>query len=179
MEEFHEFSSNGDRESAVRCIHSLKGILGTLGAKELQEKARIIEAGLQHDTHGLEGLLNDLDFDLALLFAAIDGISLEESKVADNMALDSIQAINFAEVDTLVKQARKQLEQFDAEVDNTMIEIRHCLKEHRRLLQGLQAVEACLQGYDYEQGLAEFNRWDNVYLKLYLKKSHELQDKAF
>lgn len=174
MEDIRDFFSKGDKESASRCVHSLKGILGTLGAKELQEKTRLIEANMHHDAGGLETLLNDLDFDLALLFAAIDGLPTEEEKSADDRAAESIQPIDFAELDALVKTAHRQLEEFDAGIENTIAKLRYILREHCRLVRALEMVEKCLQGYDYEQGLVEFDRWDNVYLKLYLEKNHEL-----
>lgn len=175
MEEIRDFLSKGDKDSAIRSAHSLKGILGTLGAKELQEKTRIIEASMHHDAAGLEALLNDLDFDLVLLFAAIDSLLIEENKAATKAA-DNVRPIDFAELDALVKGARRQLEEFDAGVENTIAKLHDVLREHHRLVQGLEMVEKCLQGYDYEQGLVEFDRWGNVYLKLYLDKNHELQE---
>jgi signal transduction histidine kinase/CheY-like chemotaxis protein len=65
--------SEGDREAAERTAHSLKGVAGTLGAAELQQRAEGVESAIREnsDESTTEELLQSVDQELSRLVSAI------------------------------------------------------------------------------------------------------------
>jgi len=59
--------ANGDRSTAERLAHTLKGVAGNIGASELQQMAELVETGIRN---GLT--LQSVDSDLATLTLALD-----------------------------------------------------------------------------------------------------------
>jgi|GEM_PF-1621144 two-component system, sensor histidine kinase and response regulator len=67
----HTLLARNDTEGAERAAHSLKGVAGTLGAKNLQEHAATLEASLTESDVNVDDQLTALDQELRALVAQI------------------------------------------------------------------------------------------------------------
>jgi two-component system sensor histidine kinase/response regulator len=70
---FREALAAGDRATAERLVHTLKGIAGTLGAETLQDSADILEKCVKNNESGeIDTRLASVDTELAAFIAIID-----------------------------------------------------------------------------------------------------------
>jgi len=70
---FREALAAGDRATAERLAHTLKGIAGTLGAETLQDSAGILEKCVKNNESGeIDTWLTNVDTELAVFIAIID-----------------------------------------------------------------------------------------------------------
>ena len=147
-----------DWERAERMAHTLNGLLGTLGAKELQDKAAELNAAIRgRMSVQIESLLPIVEAELARLFAAIDrAIQLRAAeKLADDEVPDTVGPINMEELASLIRQAKSQLEKFDSGVEDTVARIRQVVCGNDAMEEALAPVERCISSYKYERGLVE------------------------
>ncbi|TAN53189.1 MAG: response regulator [Methylococcaceae bacterium] len=151
--------AGGDTGQAGRLVHTLKGILGTLGANALHDAARQLEQDLAQDAGGrAETTLAELAQGLDALFAAIDRVlpqqtpaPLETNPVDQPFLMDDLRA--------LIQQAREKLEEFDSGVEETMGALQRLIKGDAAMIHSLDAVNRCLRDYDYEKALVELSAW--------------------
>ena len=147
-----------DWKETERLVHTLKGLLGTLGAEKLNDKATELETAIKDRVHvQVESLLTVVDTELKKLLAAIDRalqLRAEEKGVNAGVA-DTADPVNMEELTSLIRQARSQLEQFDSSVEDTVARIRQMAGGDAAMKQALVSVERCVSGYNYEQGLIE------------------------
>jgi len=138
--------------------HTLKGLLGTLGAEKLKDNATELEAAILGKMNTrIESLLTIVDAELKNLLAAIDRALQSRAAEKDAKAWPAVSAapINMEELASLFRQAKSQLEQFDSGVDDTMALIRQMVSEDASMKEALAAVERCTSSYNYEQGIIE------------------------
>lgn len=149
----------GNQERAVRLVHTLKGLSGTLGAEALQAQALTVEMALSAGSYAeAEVGLGELDKELAALFAAIDqALPQAESVSAAGSQADS--RLDREALAELIQRARTQLEEFDAGVEETVAQIRLLLKDRPPMLCALDAVAHNIGAYDYEKALVELAAW--------------------
>ncbi|MBT7862512.1 MAG: response regulator, partial [Gemmatimonadetes bacterium] len=82
IETVRSLRAEGDAEGATRAAHSLKGVAGTLGAGELQERAAALEAALKAGTADveIEPLLAHVDSELSRLLGALAVVFSDETE---------------------------------------------------------------------------------------------------
>ena len=68
--ETREYLARGDRESAVRQLHTLRGAAGYLGAVDLVQSAQVLEVAIANQDPDLDSLINGFDQKLAALLKA-------------------------------------------------------------------------------------------------------------
>ncbi len=149
-----------DWKKAGRLTHTLKGLLGTLGAIKLNGKAAELEAAIHGKANVLiEPLLVAVDLELTQLFAAIDrALQLQAAtKGADGEFADMTDPVNMAELTNLIHQVKLQLEQFDSNAGDTVARIRQIVSGDATMKKAIIGIERHVSGYDYERGLAELN----------------------
>ncbi|TAN53188.1 MAG: response regulator [Methylococcaceae bacterium] len=150
----------GNQELAVRLVHTLKGLSGTLGAEAIQARALHLEMALeagQTDTR-IETDLCELDKALTALFAGIDqALPVDEPLSATDGAADA--PLDREALAELIERAQAQLQEFDAGVEETVAQLRGLLKGRTGMRYALDAVEQCVGAYDYEKALAELQAW--------------------
>ncbi|MDP4028175.1 MAG: response regulator [Gallionella sp.] len=147
-----------DWEKSERLAHTLKGLLGTLGAEKLKDKVAELETAIRSRAKaGIKALLPGVDTELAQLFASIDcALRLRvESKGADDEAAAPGSPIDMNELTGLIRQAMAQLEQFDSSVEETVARMRGLMGGDASMKKIIVSIEQHINGYNYEQGLAE------------------------
>jgi len=147
-----------DWGKAERLAHTLKGLLGTLGAEKLQGKAAELETAIRGRVNArIESLLPVVDAELAQLSAAIDrALKLRAAEKMENAEVAGTTGpVDMEELASLIRQAKSQLEQFDSSVENTVARMRQMVRGDAAMKQALASVERHVSGYEYEKGLAE------------------------
>ena len=76
VKEINESLANDDRDSAVRTAHTVKGVAGNLGMKEVQKMAAEVEASLKEGRETVE-TLNEFDQMLSTLIGFLKDVDLE------------------------------------------------------------------------------------------------------
>ncbi len=145
-------------EDAERLAHTLKGLLGTLGAGKLQDKAAELEAAIRAKVNArIESLLPAVDAELVRLIGAIDHALLLRAaeKMEDAGAADMTGPINMEELSSLIRKAKSQLEEFDSSVEDTVTRIRRMVGGDAAMKKALDSIGRCVSSYNYEQSLAE------------------------
>jgi len=152
--ELAESLSVGDREKAERLAHTLKGLVGTLGAVDLWEKISQLEMAIREDREVAEiGLLMPSIIDkLKDLFADID-VALEKNK--SELAVASAASIpDDTEITSLIDELREKLQAFDSTSNDIMAKLRQQLQDSPAWDSYVQ-LNMYISNYDYESALTE------------------------
>ena len=145
-------------ENAGRLAHTLKGLLGTLGAGKLQDQAAKLETAIRGRANAQIGaLLVAVDAELTQLMGAIDrALLLRAAENTDDTGIaDTTGPINLGELASLIHKAKSQLEEFDCGVENTVARIRRMVGDDAAMKKALDSIRRHVSSYNYEQGLAE------------------------
>ena len=147
-----------DWTAAERLAHTLKGLLGTLGATQLQSQAANLEYALQGRLQAtVLAQLQPAEARLEQFFVEIDRALL--LKVADTEGAVVPAQIDKEALFGLIHRARQQLEQFDSRIDDTVLLINRIVSCDEAQMRVWAAVEQCISRYDYERGLVELIAW--------------------
>jgi len=71
VEKISKALTSGDRKTAIRMAHTLKGLSGTIGAKELQEVTRELESAIKDETKELKHLVDRVAANLNIVVSSI------------------------------------------------------------------------------------------------------------
>lgn len=143
-----------DWKKAELLAHTLRGLLGTVGADKLSDKSAELEASIRRRAnHQIESLLPAIELKLTQLFDAIDRTfqlrEAEKDEVAEAGPIDMTELAN------LIRLAMSQLEQFDSGVEDTMVIICRMVRGNAGMKKTMASIERLVSSYDYKQGLAE------------------------
>jgi HPt (histidine-containing phosphotransfer) domain-containing protein len=110
---------SGDKESAVRHAHTLKGVSGNIGATDLQGLASILETAIKDDAdEQTNSLLADTGTELVRVIKLIDGLTakktLEGTAGSKELPSDLVPQLQ----DLLAK-----LEEYDSAAEDMLFEI--------------------------------------------------------
>ena len=151
VEEIREALATGDHERAKLITHTIKGVAGNIGAKELQAAAAAAEAALRNsDLTRFEADLPALEAPLRRVVSSIAGLAGIGSETSANVApldLDTVSP-KLAELESLLKN-----DDFDA---------RHVIDELLPHFQGsryagkFETLTRKVAGYDFEAAFVEF-----------------------
>ena len=187
LEKFHSSQQNtiagirsaiaaGDREKTERLAHTLKGLLGTLGADKLKSRAADLEIAIRSkESVQVESLLAAVDAELTQLFAAID-FALQ-SRAAEKWAGDEVADLadpaNMKELTSLIRKATLQLEEFDSGAEDTVARMRRMVGGDAAMKKAMASVERCVSSYNYVQGLAELTDFQRAWAFRVEGRRHE------
>ena len=149
-----------DWGKAELLAHTLRGLLGTLGADKLSAQAAELEAAIRGKVDiQIELLLPAVDLELTQLLAAIDrALQLRAAaQGADNEVADTACPVNMEELTNLLRQVKLQLDEFDSSVEDTLAKILKIVSGDAAMKKAIVSIERHVSGYDYERGLAELN----------------------
>ncbi len=157
LDEIRSAIAANDWGKAERLAHTLMGLLGTLGADNLNSKAAELDAAIRGMASArIESLLTAVDFELAQFFAAIDrALQLRAPENRADAAVDMTGSVFLEELTSLIIQAKSQLEQFDSCAGDTVSRICRMVSRDADMKKAMASIERHVSGYDYEQGLAE------------------------
>jgi two-component system, sensor histidine kinase and response regulator len=140
-----------DWKKIERLVHTLKGLLGTLGAVELNKEVARLESFIRAKASDkIDSCLPIIDLKLDKLFAAID-LALQSS-AADTV---DIGLFNRDELLSLMQQALTQLEQFDTNVEDTIAVLCRMVSGDELLKAAMDQIAQHVGGYQYELSLKE------------------------
>ena len=84
----------GEHEAAERTAHSLKGVAGTIGAGELQQRAQGLETAIKEGTAEVDTLLASVEEELTRMVVAIRGVL----GVGGDAEMDAAQSVDVDEL---------------------------------------------------------------------------------
>ena len=149
-----------DWASSERLAHTLMGLLGTLGAEILQNKAAELDKAIRSKAvDPIEAHLSALDAELCPLFEAIAETLKLRAAASDCKPAALCGEIDRTELASLIDKAKLQLEQFDTSVEETVQRLRKLVGSDAAMNQAMDAIERPIGVYDYELGLAELSAW--------------------
>ncbi|MBF0471847.1 MAG: response regulator, partial [Gammaproteobacteria bacterium] len=150
----------GDRESAERAAHTLKGVAATIGAHPLQQSAATLEQALQPLEGAastplppeIETLISEGESQLEQLITALRPL-LEQNRIAATTTTAGEALLTAAQLQPHLDEIAHLLSQFDAQVEEKITALlAQPLDEQWRL--GITRVNALVASYDFE-GAAE------------------------
>ncbi|MBT7302501.1 MAG: response regulator [Victivallales bacterium] len=148
--EFENAWKDGDKASATRLAHTLKGVAGNLGAKDVQEAALALELGCQEreNDEAVQVLLNAVTSALVPVLEGLAGLPSGSGALAPGTT--SILELDRARV--LVKQLKSMLVDSDMEASAVTDELKPLLvsKPYR---EQLRAVAALIEEYQFDEAL--------------------------
>jgi HPt (histidine-containing phosphotransfer) domain-containing protein len=150
---------SGERDRAERLAHTLHGVSGTLGAVEVQSRAREIEKRIREGDEQAGLLLPQLEQELEKLFATIDcALQARIGKQSDTRA-EIGGPIDRDQLASLLQTMKEQMEDFDSGVADGMEKLRQMTAGDAAMHDALEAIARCIEKYDYERGLVELQAW--------------------
>jgi signal transduction histidine kinase/CheY-like chemotaxis protein/HPt (histidine-containing phosphotransfer) domain-containing protein len=115
-----EALASGERETAQRAAHTLKGVAGNIGASDLQAAAQGVEEAIRADTaRNIEPRMAELDDALSIVIRGLDGLRDESDATPPPVA-----GVRPADLSPLFEKLRAMLEQGDARAADILNEIR-------------------------------------------------------
>lgn len=149
---------SADPEAATRCAHTLKGVAGNIGAKQVEVAAKELEqASAQKAVESeLMTLLEDVINALAPVLEGLSVLSLNKGG-----KVSSTESLDLDKLTPLLKQLRGLLEEDDTDAGDIVEEIME-LSGISKYEQALQSVTTALEEYDFEQALEELQRFEST-----------------
>jgi two-component system, sensor histidine kinase and response regulator len=144
---------SGDRKTASRLIHTLKGLSGNIGARELYEAAKKLEAAVNEEKEDLNDLLECVSDNLNMVISGI--ASLDESQSVKRPE-SAGEAVDITKVAPLLDELKTLLEESDMDAVKKLDHLKDVLKRST-WHDELTAVEQSISKYDSEKALRELN----------------------
>jgi polar amino acid transport system substrate-binding protein len=154
---FHDaLTSDGPRE-AERAAHTLKGVAGNIGAKEIQTAAQDLETACREGVEEKSELLNAVLTQLEAVIAGLDEL---------NRPIDTVRAIGEVEIDTagvasLLSQLHELLQDDDAEAVDVVEQLLPMLGGHPAA-NAVKQMGKAIAAYDFDEALELFDKIDFV-----------------
>ncbi|WP_438466085.1 response regulator [Marinomonas sp. PE14-40] len=141
--------SSDDNEAPMRLAHTLKGMAGTIGAKEVEKSAAALESAYSQSTHVSEILQLEeaVNISLVPVLKGLSGLTL--NKPTTEFVLKELDVSMASDI---LQRLRVLVEENDAEVTFVIDELNEIpgIEVYSALLKKLtKAVE----GYDFDEGL--------------------------
>ncbi len=153
---FHQALQDADMETARRYAHTLKGVAGNIGAKEVQQTAAALEAACKANskTEEIEQLLENVAEALSPMLA---GLSLLEQPETATLP----RTVDPEKRNALLSQLRVLLEDDDTEAVDVLevLEEMSGSGDHTSVMRRLSAA---ISEYDFDQALAELDTLESV-----------------
>ena len=149
--------ATGDRNTAERLAHTLKGIAATIGAATLAETASHLENAIrEQDAENYPQLIAAAATELAQATASVEAY-LQACAAETEAATNDRAPSDIAQFGTLLEQLTAQLKVFDADAVDTMSLINRQIKGTASAAQ-FARLDRHINDYDYENALAEVQR---------------------
>jgi two-component system, sensor histidine kinase and response regulator len=144
---------SGDRKTASRLIHTLKGLSGNIGARELYEAAKKLETAINEEKEELNDLFECISDNLNMVISGI--VSLDESQSVKRPEIAG-EAVDIAKVAPLLDELKKLLEESDMDAVSKLDQLKKVLNRST-WHDELTLVEQSLMKYDSDMALRELN----------------------
>jgi polar amino acid transport system substrate-binding protein len=148
----------GDRISAARIVHALKGVSGNLGAQDLFDSITRFENALKRG--GNEEVRHQISSVNKSLDQVLNSITrlLKEEKVEPRVTMP-VKRTLLSRLD-LIAELRELIEESDTNAVSTLTELRNVLWEEP-LEEDLNRLDGLLRDFNFDAALIELNRLSN------------------
>jgi CheY-like chemotaxis protein/HPt (histidine-containing phosphotransfer) domain-containing protein len=160
-ETFRAAQNDADPRAAARAAHTLAGVAGNLGAREVNNAAKALEQGcIKHlAAEEIESLLRNA---VVGLETVLKGLS--EYQDIENRAAMSANQVNETDARSIFEYLRKLLEQDDTDAVDVANQLRgaQSMQRHADILERLlEAVNL----YKFDQALQHWHELDSIFRK--------------
>ena len=157
VEQFRVSQTSDDPEAATRYAHTLKGVAGNIGAKDVQNTAKALESACRNgkDMEEIEVLLNKVALALSPVLAGLAVLDQTETK---NTVQD--QVLDTQKFKSHLVRLKDLLENDDADATDVVEELVELpgIEIHMSILKRLlQTIEE----YDFEEALEELDKLES------------------
>jgi PAS domain S-box-containing protein len=147
-EHFQQQCASPDPDAPTRWAHTLRGVAGSIGAREVQQAAALLESACASGQDPAPALLALRQVLLPVL-DGLSGLTQPQHQAAPAMAMP---AAGRAEIEPLLGQLRRLLEEDDTDAVNLVEQLGDQVAG-LALQQSLRAVAKPLEAYDFEAAL--------------------------
>ena len=154
LEEVEEACKAGDEETAIRLAHTLKGVAGNIGARQVQLDAGELETTLKtSDKDRLDERLSTVKTSLQTVLSAID--TLPEDTPIQTLDTPAVtQPVDPQKLAPLLSELIQTLEEGDTKSLEVMSQLKNQLKAAGMdTLEEVQAIEDYIDGYDFDAAI--------------------------
>jgi len=146
--------SSGDRDTAQRLAHTLKGVSGNIGAGDVQKAAATLESSIKDGKEIEPSLLVHAKTALDVVMNALEPWyqSMQAQKKPADEGGNDVQAAA-----PILKQMREFLEDYDADAEGLLKDL-HKTLGGSEVAEHIQAVRTCISNYEFEQALEALER---------------------
>jgi len=145
-------ADQGDFDNAQRLAHTLKGLVGTIGATQLAEAAHAVEdAAREQQTEGLPALLNELDEQHQVVLAGLVAVQPDETD-DERQAAPPEQAVDPDVLNPLLARLTERLEDGDPGAADVLAELMRVGLPASMRAQLVELAER-VERYDFEGAL--------------------------
>ena len=139
--------SLGDRETAQRIAHTLKGVAGNVGAADLQEAARQLESAVKSGQADVATELQQVASELVLVLEGLAGLDKQQPESS------AVQVpLDYAAVRPVLEQLHSLLEQDDADAIEVLDTLRAQLAGSE-LVSAIDSLGDAISDYEFEMAL--------------------------
>ncbi|MEH6443099.1 MAG: response regulator [Oceanospirillaceae bacterium] len=146
---FMQALSSDDKQAPMRLAHTLKGMAGTIGAKEVEKAAAALELACYHCANVSEITVLENAVSIALV-PVLEGLS---EFTLDKLTMKSVEEIlDISLVNIILQRLRVLVEENNAEATFVIDELNELpgITKHAVLLKKLTKA---IDGYDFDEGL--------------------------
>jgi PAS domain S-box-containing protein len=147
---FHQAQQSNDPDAAIRLAHTLKGVAGNIGAKEIQQAAHDLEqaCNTKADNVQVETLLSAVEIALAPVLESLQQLQQEQKQSLTPL----LHSINSAELTSLLNKLLGLLHDDDADAIEVLEEIVSLMGDNT--VDGkLTELENLIEQYAYEEAI--------------------------
>ncbi len=143
----------GDRNTAERIAHTVKGVAGNIGIKPIQFAAEKLEKAIRENDSGVDTSLRDFT---SLLRTQIDAIEQALPLEMLGLEIESKKNFNLIEASHAIKLLRSQLEASDGDSEETFRTLQSILAGQVEKVR-LDALGAAISDFDFAAALSKLN----------------------
>jgi CheY-like chemotaxis protein len=158
VEQFREAQASADPEAATRYAHTLKGVAGNIGAKEVQNTAKALELACKEnkDAEEIEPLLENVASALSPVLTGLATLEQAETKQPVQ-----VEALDPEKLKSLLDRLRVLLEDDDTDATEVVEELEELpgIEAHAGALKRLSNA---IDEYDFDEALEGLDRLETV-----------------
>ncbi len=147
--------ASDDQQQALRLVHTLKGLSGTIGARELNGATKALETVLKNreSSAKIEACLKQMSNCLYFVMSGIKSMEdIHNEKIKTHAGAQDSHSIDLHRVEVLLKELKALLENDDLESFKKLDQI-NALAQGSRLKEELRPLEKCMAKYDSDGAL--------------------------
>ena len=150
-EDFRNALQDDDPQAATRCAHTLKGVAGNIGARDIYKAAQKLEFACNagDPAEKIESLSGEV---MDVLKPVISELEILDTPVSAAAHIGEPVIVDFADVEHLVRELIQLLEGGDTDASLVVEKLQNILKDSRAGL-AMNIVDKSVSEYEFEEAL--------------------------